>query len=65
MRVNTEECKAIAYYAIHKSVAMRESLTEHIRSEDNPVDLLTKVVAGHKHRHLASLVLYYISDGDT
>ena len=31
----------IVYHAIHKSVAMRESLTGHIRSEDNPILQLT------------------------
>ena len=44
---------------------MGESLTGHIRSEDNPADLLNKVVTGQMRRHLASLVLYDIYDGDT
>ena len=60
-----KKCNEIAYYAIHKSLAMGESLTKHMRSEDNPDDLLTKVVTGQKRKHLVSLVLYAIYDGDT
>ena len=52
-----KKCNAIAYHAIRKSVAMEETLTGHIRSEDNPADLLTKIVTGHKHRHLVSLFM--------
>ena len=37
---------AIAYHAIHKYVAISESLTRHIRSEDNPARLLTKMITG-------------------
>ena len=35
------------------SVAMGESLTWHIRSEDDSADLVTKVVTGCKRNHLA------------
>ena len=59
-----KKCIAIAYYAIHKSVAIRESLTGHIRSEDNPADLLTKVVTSYERKHFVSLVLYDIYVGD-
>ena len=52
-------------FILSEPVAMRESLTGHIRSEDNPSDLLTKVVTGHKRKHLVSLVLYGIYDEDT
>ena len=59
------KCDAIAYHAIRKSVAMEETLTGHIRSDNNLVDLLTKVVTGFKCKQLASLVLYDICDRDT
>ena len=36
-------CNAIAYHAIHESVAMGDTLIGHIRS-----DLLAKVVIGNK-----------------
>ena len=60
-----KKCNAIAYHAIHESVAMGGTLTGHIRSEDNSADLLTKIVTGHKHRDLVSLVLYDIYYEDT
>ena len=60
-----KKCNAIAYHAICKSVAMGKSWRGHVRSEDNPSDLLTKVVTGHKRKHLVPLVLYGINDGDT
>ena len=60
-----EKCNAIAYHAIHKSVAIGELMMGHIRSEDNPAVLLTEVVIGQKRRHLVSLVLYDIYEGDT
>ena len=49
-----KKCNAIAYHAIHQSVLMKESLTEHIRSENNPADLLTKVITRQKRKHLVS-----------
>ena len=60
-----KKCNAISYHAICKSMAMRETLTGHTRSENNPVDLLTKIVTGHKCKHLVSLLLYDIYGGDT
>ena len=39
-----KKCNAIAYHAICESMAMGETLTRQIRSEDNPADSLTKVV---------------------
>ena len=59
-----KKCNAIAYHAVCKSMAMGETLTGHIRLENNPADLSTKGVTGHKCRHLVSLVLYDIYDGD-
>ena len=44
---------------------MGESLTGHIRSDDNPADLLTKIDTGQKLKHFVSLVLYDIYDEDT
>ena len=46
-------------------MAMGETMTGHIRSEDNPADLLTEIATGNKHRHLVSLVLYDNYDRDT
>ena len=59
------KCNEIAYHAIHESVAMGETLTGHIRFQDNPADLLTKAFTEQKKRHLVSLVRYDIHDRDT
>jgi hypothetical protein len=37
---------AICYHFMRESVAMGECLTAHIRSEDNPADLCTKIMPG-------------------
>ena len=47
------------------NVAVRESLTGHIRLEDNPANLPTKVITTQKRWHLVTLVLYGIYDEDT
>ena len=59
-----KKCNATASHAVCESVAMGETLTGCISSEDNLVDFLTKVVTGHKQKHFVSLVLYDIYDGD-
>jgi beta-xylosidase len=51
----------ICYHFCRESVAMGESLTAHIRSEDNVGDLATKVIyAGSKRDHLVSQLLHDI-----
>ena len=60
-----KKCNAMAYHATCKSVAMSETLTGHIRSEDSLANLLTKVVTGQERKHIVSLVLYDIYDVDT
>ena len=58
-----KKCNVIAYHALCESVAIGETLAGDIRSEGNPADLLTKVVTGHKCKHLMSFILYDIYDG--
>ena len=54
---------SICYHAIRESVAMGESLTSHINTNDNPADIGTKLVpGGQKRDHLVSLILYDIAD---
>ena len=43
---------------------MEETLTGHIRLEDNPADLLTQIVTSTKRKCLVSLVLSDIFDGN-
>ena len=46
-------------------MAMKESSTGQMRLEDDPVDLLTKVVTGQKRKNLVSNVLCDINDENT
>ena len=41
---------AVCYHACHESVALGESLVEHMPSKENVLDLMTKVLYGHKRR---------------
>ena len=62
---DTSKPDAIAYQVFCESVAMREILRGYIRSEDNPADLLAKIVTRHKQKHLVLSVLWEIYDGGT
>jgi hypothetical protein len=54
---------AICHHFMRESVAMGECLTAHIRTEDNPADLCTKVIPGGQLRdRLVNMVLYYSSN---
>ena len=53
---------SVAYHFIREAVAMDECRTCHIRTEDNPADLLTKVLFGSKRRRLVRKILYDIYD---
>jgi hypothetical protein len=53
----------ICYHFCRESVAMGETLTGHIRSEDNVGDLATKVIyARSKRDHLVGQLLHDIAD---
>jgi hypothetical protein len=53
----------ICYHAARESVAMGESLTGHVNSEDNVADIATKVIgAGAKRTHLAGKLLHRLYD---
>ena len=48
---------------IRESVAMEETKTGHVRSEENPADLATKIIpGGMKRAHLVSKILYDLYD---
>ena len=58
-----KKSNSICYHFARESVAMGESLTGHIRSEDNVADLASKVVPGGRKRdHLVGLVMHDIVD---
>lgn len=51
---------AICYHFMRESVAMGESLTGHVRSEDNPADICTKVIGGGVIRErLTAMILFF------
>ncbi len=45
-------------------VAMGESLTAHIDGDENPADLLTKVICGGKRRYIVNNILHDVYDGE-
>ena len=54
----------ICHHAIRESVAMGESLTEHVSTNNNPVNLATKVLSwGQKHNDLVEMVSQDTGDG--
>jgi hypothetical protein len=57
---------AICYHFMRESVAMGEYLIAHVRSEDYPADLCTKVMpGGQKRDRLVDMVLHYYSTKDS
>ena len=58
-----KKLNSICYHAIRESVAMKESLTGHVPSVDNPADICKKVVPGGATRkHLIGKVLHELYD---
>ena len=55
---------SIVYHAVRESVAMGESLTGHVGTNNNPADLATKVLYGRKRRNMVSKLLFNIYDDD-
>ena len=58
-----KKSNSVCYHAVRESVAMGESLTGHVPTDDNPADICTKLIPGGRKRdHLVGLVLYDIVD---
>ena len=58
-----KKSNSICYHAVRESVAMGESLTGHVRSENNPADIATKVMPGGRKRdHCVGLSMSDIAD---
>ncbi len=55
---------AICYHTVHMSVAMGKSLTAHIVSDENPTDLLTKVICSGKRRYIVNNIMHDMYDGE-
>ncbi len=54
----------VCYHTVRVSVALGESLTAHIVGDDNPADLLTKVLCGGKRRCIVNNILHDVYDGE-
>ena len=55
---------SICCHAVREAVAMGEVLTGHVKTDENPADILTKVVGGGiKRKNLVQMYLYDIHDG--
>ena len=55
---------SICYHAVREAVAMGELLTVHVKTDENPADILMKVVGGGlKRKNLVQMYLYDIHDG--
>ena len=57
-----KKCNSVCYHAVRESVAMGETLVAHVSTHENPADLMTKCLSGHKRRYLVEKVLYDIFD---
>ena len=60
----TKKSNSITCHAVRETVAMGELLTGHVKTDENPADLLTKVVGrGQKRKNLVQMYLYDVHDG--
>jgi hypothetical protein len=57
-----KKSNSICYHAVRESVAMGESITGHIGTNENVGDLTTKVLHGQKRQYMVSQLLYDIYD---
>jgi hypothetical protein len=57
-----KKCNSVCYHAVRESVAMGETLAAYISTHENPADLMTKCLSGHKGKYHVEKVLYEIFD---
>ncbi len=55
---------AVCYHTVCELVAMGELLTAHIDGDENPADLLTKVICGGKRRYIVNNILHDKCNGE-
>ena len=59
-----KKSNSICYHAVREAVAMVELLTGHVKTDENPADILTKDVGGRiKRKNLVQMYLYGVYDG--
>ena len=55
---------SICYHAVRETFAMGEVMTGYVKTDENPADMLTKVVGGGiKRKNLVQMYLYDIHCG--
>jgi hypothetical protein len=59
-----KKSNSICYYCCRESDAMGETMTAHIRSEDNPSDICTKLIPGGIKRDRISDTLLHYYNGE-
>ena len=57
-----KKSNSVHYHTVRESVAMGESLTRHIGTNENVGNIATKVLYGQKRRYMVSQLLYDIYD---
>ena len=57
-----KKCNSVFYNTVCESVAMGESLVEHIPSNQNVADLMTKVHHGNKRMYFVNNIFHDIHD---
>ncbi len=55
---------AVCYHTVHESIAMGKSLTVHIDGNENPIDLIRKVLHDGKRRYLVNNILHDVYGGE-
>ena len=59
-----KKSNSICYHSVREVVAMGRLLTGHVKTDENPTDILTKVVGGRiKRKNLVQVYLYDVHDG--
>ena len=59
-----KKSNSVCYHAVREAVAMGKILAGHVKADENPADILTKVVGGGiKRKNLVQMYLYGIHDG--
>ncbi len=55
---------AVCYHTVRELVAMGELLTTHIDGDENPTDLLTKIICGGKRSYIVNNILHDMYDDE-
>jgi hypothetical protein len=60
-----KKSNSICYHFCREVVAMGEAMTSHVRSENNPADICTKLIpGGMKRDRICEMILHYYNGGE-